>query len=656
MRIPTLVRSTAVLAASAALLSAGMAPAASDEAELELPPLSDTVNIPFGFAIDNRETTGAAAELMQTHATQFTPENHMKPYAWYSGPDQFSPSPIIDTLMSFASDSDLDIHGHTLVWHSQSPDWFFDGADGEPLPADDEGREILRQRMETHIFDVAEYLADEHGLFGAGNPIISFDVVNEVVSDRGDTPGGLRESEWFRILGEDFIDLAFQYADEAFNETYAAPGSDRPVALYINDYSTEWPDKRARYHALIKRLLDRDVPVDVVGHQFHVHSSVSVQQLDDTLTDFEDLDVEQAVTEFDRPTGTPVTDERLQDQADFYRDAFQVFADTPSVRAITVWGLTDDRSWLADDGAPLLFDAQFQPKPAAFAVATVERISDEPAEVESIAVTQMPTTIEYTVGDELDLAGLEVTSTWTDSATEVLTSDEFTVTGFDSSVAGDVTLMVTLDSDASITTSFDVTVSAAPVEIEFTDVTTESSEFYDEIVWLASRGITEGWETEAGTEFRPFSAITRDAMAAFLYRYAGEPTVDTSGESPFIDITRANTEFYEEIVWLSEQGITEGWETSEGTEFRPFEPITRDAMAAFLYRMEGKPAVDTSGRSPFVDITPNNTEFYPEITWLESTGITEGWVVNGEAEYRPFHSTTRDAMAAFLYRFDQLPK
>ncbi|WP_234983278.1 bacterial Ig-like domain-containing protein, partial [Demequina sp. NBRC 110053] len=86
-------------------------------------------------------------------------------------------------------------------------------------------------------------------------------------------------------------------------------------------------------------------------------------------------------------------------------------------------------------------------------------VSEEPATVESIEVTQLPTTTEYLVGEDLDLAGLEVTATWTDSETTVLTDDEFTVTGFDSSAAGDVTLTVTYDADTSISTTFDVTVS-----------------------------------------------------------------------------------------------------------------------------------------------------------------------------------------------------
>ncbi|MFW2512274.1 carbohydrate binding domain-containing protein [Demequina sp. SO4-13] len=279
--------------------------------------------------------------------------------------------------------------------------------------------------------------------------------------------------------------------------------------------------------------------------------------------------------------------------------------------------------------------------------------SGEPATVESIEVAQLPTKTDYMVGDALDLDGLEVTATWTDSATSVLTADEFTVTGFDSSAAGDVTLTVTYDADTSITTSFDVTVTDSTEPPEFVDVD-DSLEHYESIMWLTGRGITEGWETESGTEFRPFRSITRDAMAAFLYRYAGSPDVTLPDESPFVDITMDNTEFYKEIVWLEQQDITEGWVMADGTEFRPFEPITRDAMAAFLYRMAGEPPVDTSGGSPFEDITSLNTEFYEEILWLESTGITEGWETSTGVEFRPFGETTRDAMAAFLNRYDNL--
>ena len=188
--------------------------------------------------------------------------------------------------------------------------------------------------------------------------------------------------------------------------------------------------------------------------------------------------------------------------------------------------------------------------------------------------------------------------------------------------------------------------------IEFIDV--EGSEHAVAIGWLAAEGISTGWSTPAGQEFRPLAQIKRDAMAAFLYRYAGSPEVTLPAESPFVDVTPTSTEFYEEIVWMFQEGISTGWETSAGREFRPLAPVKRDAMAAFLYRYAGQPAWADPGESPFVDVTASSTEFFTEITWLESTGITTGWSTPAGQEYRPLSYTKRDAMATFLYRFDQL--
>ncbi|MFW2512174.1 S-layer homology domain-containing protein [Demequina sp. SO4-13] len=259
-----------------------------------------------------------------------------------------------------------------------------------------------------------------------------------------------------------------------------------------------------------------------------------------------------------------------------------------------------------------------------FAVLSVELLADG----ESVATTSTsPYAFTWTPSE--DQAGTDVvlTAVITDSAGQTVTTSEYvvTVTGEDE---------------------------PAP---SFVDVD-DSLEHYESIMWLSTQGITKGWETESGIEFRPFKSITRDAMAAFLYRYAGSPDVTLPEESPFVDITTGNTEFYTEIMWLESTGITEGWETADGMEFRPFEPITRDAMAAFLYRMADEPVWEDPTESPFEDITSTNTDFYTEITWLESTGITEGWETSTGAEFRPFGETTRDAMATFLYRYDRLDK
>ncbi len=332
----------------------------------DITPVKDTVDFNIGVAIDSRETAGSAADLVLRHFDQVTPENHMKPEAWYDAARTFGIHPEATAIMDFAAANGLDVYGHTLVWHSQTPAWFFETDAGTPLTASEADRAILRDRMRNHIFSIAEALSAEYGPFGSDtNPLVAWDVVNEVVSDGTTEADGLRRSRWYDVLGEEYIDLAFTYADEAFNEVYAAAGSDRPVVLAINDYNTEQAGKRQRLHDLVERLLARGVPVDAVGHQFHLSLSTPVASLDDALVAFEDLPVTQVVSELDVTTGTPVTEALLIDQGYYYRDAFRIFrAHTDDLFSVTLWGLTDNRSWRVGAGAPLLFDGELQSKPA----------------------------------------------------------------------------------------------------------------------------------------------------------------------------------------------------------------------------------------------------------------------------------------------------
>ena len=341
-----------------------------------LTPIKSTVDFPAGVAIDSRETGGAQSDLVNLHFEQVTAENSMKPEAFYNNAREFIAPGDATAVMDFAAENDLRVWGHTLVWHSQTPAWFFQDSEGAPLTTSETDQQTLRDRMRQHIFSVAELYAEEYGLYGDGNPIVAFDVVNEVVTDASGLADGLRRSEWYRILGEEFIDLAFEYADEAFNEVYAAEGAGRPVTLFINDYNTELTPKGTRMLALLERLLDRDVPVDGVGHQMHVSLSFPVDDLGGTLERFEYLGLQQAVTELDVPTGTPESEAKFIDQGYFYRDAFRAFREfddrTGQLFSVTVWGLSDNRSWRAANGGPLLFDAELQAKPSYFGVVDTE--------------------------------------------------------------------------------------------------------------------------------------------------------------------------------------------------------------------------------------------------------------------------------------------
>ena len=165
-------------------------------------------------------------------------------------------------------------------------------------------------------------------------------------------------------------------------------------------------------------------------------------------------------------------------------------------------------------------------------------------------------------------------------------------------------------------------------------------QFRADIHWLGSRGISTGWPD--GT-YRPLRPVTRDAMAAFIYRLAGSPAFTPPARSPFRDVT-PTSQFYKEITWMRARGLSTGW--PDGT-FRPTAPIARDAMAAFLYRLAGSPRYTPRTVSPFTDITPRRMH-YKEMSWLYDTGLTTGYP---DKTFRPLGATNRDAMAAFMHRY-----
>lgn len=169
------------------------------------------------------------------------------------------------------------------------------------------------------------------------------------------------------------------------------------------------------------------------------------------------------------------------------------------------------------------------------------------------------------------------------------------------------------------------------------------SSFSSEINWLAAVGVSTGYPDGA---FKPSPpAVERGAMAAFLYRLAGSPAYTAPAQYRSRDVSTHHP-FYKEISWLAERGITTGWNDNT---FRPDNPVNRDAMAAYFYRMAGSPNHTPAAVSPFRDIG-NGDQFYKEVSWLASTQITTGW---SDHTFRPTHSVNRETMAAFMYRMTQ---
>ncbi|HEX6424079.1 MAG TPA: S-layer homology domain-containing protein [Acidimicrobiales bacterium] len=196
-----------------------------------------------------------------------------------------------------------------------------------------------------------------------------------------------------------------------------------------------------------------------------------------------------------------------------------------------------------------------------------------------------------------------------------------------------------VDSDRG-SANHDVYVATSPPPALFTDVP-HTHPFFDDIGWLVDEGIATGY---ADGTFRGAAAVSRQAMAAFLYRAAGSPLgADPScGGAPFGDVPTGHP-FCGEIAWMAGEGIAAGY--SDGT-FRPADPISRQAIAAFLFRWTGQEEGDTCAGTEFSDVTAAHP-FCPEIAWLADTGITTGYP---DGTFRPGAVVTRQATAAFLHR------
>ncbi|MCQ1953937.1 S-layer homology domain-containing protein [Arthrobacter sp. zg-Y238] len=186
---------------------------------------------------------------------------------------------------------------------------------------------------------------------------------------------------------------------------------------------------------------------------------------------------------------------------------------------------------------------------------------------------------------------------------------------------------------------------AAAAGLPFSDITWET-QFAAEIVWVSRSGISTGWPDHT---YRPLQPVSREAMAAFMHRLdalKGEKDGLADASFAFSDV--ANSQFKGEIGWLLASGVTTGYPDKT---FRPGNPVNRDAMAAYLYRMAGYPEFTPPKQSPFADVSTDN-QFYREISWLASTGISTGWEQpNGTRTFGPVQPVNRDAMAAFMYRF-----
>lgn len=272
-----------------------------------------------------------------------------------------------DKLVALAEKNGQAVIGHCLVWHSQAPDWFFTDKNGN-----DVSREVLIERMRKHIHTVVTHFKGK---------VKGWDVVNEAI----EWDGKMRESKFYKIIGEEFISLAFKFAHEA----------DPDVELYYNDYGMDGRLKREAVVRMVRKLKADGRRIDAVGMQSHVAFSTPLDEYERSIEAFAAEGVKVMITELDlsvlpwphgnmgaavennfeyqermNPFRKGLTKEMEDKQTDFFCRLFDIYLrHADDITRVTFWGVGDGDSWKNNwpvrgrTDYPLAFDREYRAKP-----------------------------------------------------------------------------------------------------------------------------------------------------------------------------------------------------------------------------------------------------------------------------------------------------
>jgi endo-1,4-beta-xylanase len=326
-----------------------------------IPPLSLTLSPYFKVGTIGYPAgiVGVPASLVTKHFNSMTSENDMKWQPIEPTPGAFDFANA-DAQVSFARANGIQMRGHTLAWHAQTPDWVFQDAAGNPLTPSPSSRALVLARLNSHITGVLNHFAPNVSTFYA------WDVVNEAIDPS--QANCLRVSPWSQLTGTDFIDTAFRTARALL------PPS---VKLYYNDYNTSDADKLACLIRIVSGMKARGVPIDGIGHQTHINLyypgvAVLADAIKQLAAAFPGID--QQMTEMDISIGTDndnyasIPAEVLARQGYAFRNYMNMFKSLRGlISSVTFWGQSDDHTWLTNGSvvdAPLLFDRSLKAKPA----------------------------------------------------------------------------------------------------------------------------------------------------------------------------------------------------------------------------------------------------------------------------------------------------
>ena len=301
------------------------------------------------------------SNLMTEQFNSVTLENAMKPDAILNQSASKKADDIVvefksetKNLLDWAKKNNMSLRGHTIIWHSQTPEWIFH----EEFNASKDlvSREVMLKRMESYISQVFSLLEEQ----GYIDMIYAYDVVNEAWEDNGT----MRDTLWKQTIGDDYLYWAFYYADKY------APES---VDLYYNDYNEQF--KYPAVSDFVKNLKDDSgrMLIDGIGLQAHLYTKDDLNLYFKAVDEYAKCGVKVSLTELDVALGSyqnklPNDETNLKAQGDFYYDLVEGLisrkeAGTLNLDSITFWGVADNLSWRAEQ-YPLLYDKDLTPKPA----------------------------------------------------------------------------------------------------------------------------------------------------------------------------------------------------------------------------------------------------------------------------------------------------
>ena len=346
----------------------------------------------MGTAVNETIVSGedkASQEIVNQQFNSITVENSMKAGPINPEPGMFNFGPA-DAYVAFGEEHDMFIVGHTLVWHNQTPDWFFQDGEGNLNTP-----EAQVERLKSHIKTVAGRYAGR---------VHAWDVVNEVI----DNDGSYRPTTWVKGIGDGdtLVKLAFKFASEY------APDAE----LYYNDFNAWRPAKRDGIARMVKMLQKEGIRIDGIGIQGHWGLNFpKTEYIEAAIDTFASLGVKVMITELDvdvlpltkegqiigsvmshpqfqleefkaflDPYADGLPGEMEKALADRYAELFRIFyAKKDKIDRVTLWGVHDGMSWKSNypipgrTNYPLLFDRDKKAKPALDAVLRIPNVQPQ---------------------------------------------------------------------------------------------------------------------------------------------------------------------------------------------------------------------------------------------------------------------------------------